>query len=89
MRPSHLKAFNNTALFLKYLFIWLWRVLVGVHEVSHFCPGHVGSLVAVCELSVAMYVIYFSDQGWNPGSLLWECWVLATGPPGKSLHYFF
>ena len=26
----------------------------------------------------------FSDQGSNPGPLLWELLVFATGPPGKS-----
>ena len=32
--------------------------------------------------------IYLPDQGSNPGSLHWECGVLATGPLGKSLIYF-
>ena len=27
--------------------------------------------------------ISFPDQGWNPGPLLWEHGVLATGPPGE------
>ena len=26
------------------------------------------------------------DQGLNPGPLHYECGILATGPPGKSLH---
>ena len=26
-----------------------------------------------------------SNHEWNLGFLLWECRVLATGPPGKSL----
>ena len=29
------------------------------------------------------------DQEWNPGSLHWECGVLVTEPPGKSLNSFF
>ena len=33
--------------------------------------------------------IQFPDQGSNPGPLNWECRVLATGPPGKSLSYLF
>ena len=28
------------------------------------------------------------DQGWNPGPQPWECRVLATGPPGKSLPHW-
>ena len=42
-------------------------------------------LVAACELLVAAYDIKFPDQGLNPGPMLWEHRVLATGPPGKSL----
>ena len=30
--------------------------------------------------------IQFSDQGWNPARLCWECEVLAAGPPGRSLY---
>ena len=32
--------------------------------------------------------IQFPDQGSNPGPLHWECGVLPTGPPGKSLSVF-
>ena len=39
-------------------------------------------LVAACGIS-------FPDQGSNPGPLLWECRVLATGPPEWSLHPHF
>ena len=28
---------------------------------------------------------YFPDQGLNPAPLNWNCRVLVTGPPGKSL----
>ena len=28
--------------------------------------------------------ISFSGQGLNPGSLHWECGILAIGPPGQS-----
>ena len=41
---------------------------------------HAESLVAACG-------IQFPDQGLNSGPLLWECRVLATGPPGKSLIF--
>ena len=36
------------------------------------------------KLLVVACGIVFPDQGLNPGSLHWECKVLATGPPGKS-----
>ena len=42
--------------------------------------GYMGSLVAACG-------IQFTNQGLNPGPLHWECRVLATGPPWKSLPY--
>ena len=32
--------------------------------------------------------LLFPDQGSNPGSLHWECEVIATGPPGKSCKHF-
>ena len=32
--------------------------------------------------------IKFPDQGLNLSPLHWECGVLATGPPGKSLPFF-
>ena len=44
--------------------------------------GYMGSLVAACG-------IQFTNQGLNPGPLHWECRVLATGPPGKSLTQDF
>ena len=31
----------------------------------------------------------FPDQGSNPRPLQWNCRVLTTGPPGKSLHSYF
>ena len=43
-----------------------------------------------CTSSSLHYVRFlFSDQRLNPGSLLWECRVLATGPPGKSPNIHF
>ena len=43
---------------------------------------HTGCIVVACG-------IQFSDQGSNPGPLHWECGVLATRPPGKSLPLYF
>ena len=40
--------------------------------------------VVVCELLIAARRIEFPDQGSNPGFLLWEYGVLATGPAEKS-----
>ena len=40
---------------------------------------YVNSLVVAWEIE-------FLNQEWNPGSLHWECGVLVTGPPGKSLQ---
>ena len=48
---------------------------------------HVGSLVATCGLLAVACGI--PDQGLNPGLLHWECGVLATGLPGKSLSTAF
>ena len=42
---------------------------------------HARSLVATCR-------ILFPNQGSNPGPLHWDCRVLATGPPEKSLYIF-
>ena len=41
-----------------------------------------GSLVAACG-------IQFPDQRLNLHPLHWECWVLSTGPPGKSPYVLF
>ena len=43
-----------------------------------------GSLAAACKLLVVACGIQFLDQKLNPGPLLWEPGVLATGSPGKS-----
>ena len=44
--------------------------------------------LAVLGLSSGMQDLV-PDQGSNPGPLHWECGVLTTGPPGKSLHQSF
>ena len=46
-------------------------------------------LVAAWNLLVVAYRLWFPDQRSNPGPLHWECGVLATGPPGKSLKLKF
>ena len=43
-------------------------------------------LVARCKLLVEAYGIQLPDQGSNQGPLHWECRVLATGPPWKSVE---
>ena len=45
--------------------------------------------VATFQLLVVACGVSFPDQGSNPGPLHWECRVLTTGPPGKSLHGIF
>ena len=40
------------------------------------------------DLSVVAGRVQFPDQGSNPGPLLWEHGVLATGPPWESLSFF-
>ena len=57
----------------KSIFIYLFRL----HRVL-VAPR--GLLVAACGLK-------FPDQGSNLGPLHWECGVLSTGPPGKSLEF--
>ena len=71
--------------FFKYVFIWLCQVS-GVAW---------GSLISSCsmrDLSVAAWGIFqlqhagsSSPTRDNLGPLNWESWVLAIGPPGKSL----
>lgn len=34
-----------------------------------------------------MCAVYFPDQGSNSGLLHWELKVLASGPPGRDLHF--
>ena len=43
-------------------------------------------LDVTCRLLFPGCGVYFSDQGSNPGPLLWEGGVWATGLPGKSLQ---
>ena len=56
---------------------------------SSFCTCVLKNIYLFIWLHWALVVacgIQFSDQGSNLGPVLWECRVLATGPPGKSLH---
>ena len=51
--------------------------------------GRIFDFPLSCELLVLACGIYFSDQGLNPGWLHGELKILATGPPEKSLNYYF
>ena len=42
-------------------------------------------LIWLCQVLLARHGIEFPDQGLNMGLLHWECGVLATRLPGKSL----
>ena len=59
------------------------------HRIFNLRCGMWDLSVSAGKLLVAACGIYFPDQGWNPGPLHWKCRVLATGPPGKSLHSLF
>ena len=41
----------------------------------------------LCWVLVVACGVEPADQGWNPSPLHWECRVLATGAPGKSVAY--
>ena len=75
-----------------YLFINIHLAMLclslGIQDL-HSLLQYVGSLVSACKLLVEACGIQFHNQGLNLGPLLWECGVLATGSPGKSLHYYF
>lgn len=43
----------------------------------------------MCWVLVVACGIQLPDQGWNSGPLNWKCGVLATGPQGMSLPFFF
>ena len=68
--------------FFEYLFIWLCRVLIAAHG-SFIVPFRI--FTAACKLLVVACGIQFPDQVSNLGPLNWECGVLATRPPGRSL----
>ena len=50
------------------------------HRGSSVSMQYVGSLVAACEILVALCGIQFPNQGLNPCPLIWEHGVLATEP---------
>ena len=88
LEVGHSSARMHIFFSLCLLFIWLHWILAACSTWAH--PSllwHVGSLVVACKLLVAACGIRFPDQGSNPGSLHWECGVLAIGPPGKSLEW--
>ena len=41
----------------------------------------------LCWVLVVACGVELADQGWNLSPVHWECRVLATGPPGKSMTY--
>jgi len=43
--------------------------------------------ICLNQVLVVSCGVQFPDQGLNPGPLHEECGILATGPPGKSLHF--
>ena len=77
--PSWMEG-NESGSFFFFL-IWLCRVLVAAHGI--FSWG-MQDLLAVSYELVEPCGIQFPDQGSNPGPLLCEPGVLATGPPGES-----
>ena len=46
-------------------------------------------IIWLCWVLRVACAIHFPDQGSNPGPLHWKHRVLATGSPGKSLHFTF
>ena len=61
--------------------LFIYYLVASQHTGSLIFLWHVESLAGVCGIS-------FPDQGLKPRPLQWDCRVLATGPPGKSLHGF-
>ena len=71
-----------------YLFIWLrWVLVVACQLLS--CGMQPPQLWHVNSQLWHACGIQFPDQRSNPGPLHWECGVLSTVPPGKSLIYVF
>ena len=78
----HLSVFFfyfTKVLFKKEIFIYLF----GLPGSRLQCPR---SLVTGCKLLAVACGVQFPDQGLNLGLLHLEHGVLATGPPGRSLH---
>ena len=67
--------------FLKKCFCFWYLFIFGCTGCSKDTTGHVVSLVVACG------ILFLSR--FKPGPLHWECWVLATGPPRKSLRKCF
>ena len=68
--------------------IWLF-IYLAVPGLSCSMWDLLGSLVEACKhLAVACVSSLIRDQT-QPPPLDWECWVLATGPSGKSLLTLF
>ena len=63
-----------------YLFIWPHQILVEAHEIFNICSG---MWTLSCCLSDLV-----SWTGIEPRPLHWQCGVLVTRQPGKSLQRF-
>ena len=87
-----LKPCHTLFSFFQYLFLLICLAALGLSwSMQNFLSllHHTRVLVAACKLLVAACGISFPHQGSNPGPLHWECRVLATGSPGKSLPCYF
>ena len=77
--PTHWSSFTHIILFL-------------ATQAPKICLLLLPLFKKICmyfHLLVVAYRIYFSDQQWNLGPLLWESRVLATGPPEKFSSHFW
>ena len=68
-----------------------------VFKISSFSPTYmqlfffflIRLLIWFCQVFLGPCRIQFLDQGSNPGPQHWECGILHTGPPGRSLYATF
>ena len=83
-----LNTFQN--LFLYFLCVWLFRVLVAACGILIMVGRIFSGGVRDSQLRVPSCGVWDLAPlpGTEPGPLHWECGVLATGPPGKSLKCF-
>ena len=94
-RPGLLsKSFKKYIIYFIYLAVPALSCVMRAFDLhcgmEEFLLRHAESLVTAYRILVAACGIQFPKQGSNPGSLLWEHRVLATGLPGKyPLSEFF
>ena len=72
-----------------YLFVWLCWVLVVVCRI--FNPCRYMEVILSCGLRTQLWHVGSGSvsRDWTQAPLRWECGVLATGPPQKSLRIPF